>query len=326
MSVYNGAPHVGQAIESVLNDDYDDFEFVIVNDGSTDETGNILARYAGEFPRIRVLEQKNSGLTRSLNKALSTAAGQYIARLDADDYALPGRLETQAGYLDRHDEVVLIGANANLVNETDSGLGRTTLGELSHAQCESRLETMASFFPHSSWMARRQVLLDLGGYDEFFKKAQDYELLLRVIRKGRIGCLSEFLVAIRKSESSATYDSKFWQYKYAVVARLSHHLRLQGEVQSLPDNELLLKVVEKWFLGQDLSRAMLAQRHLSFARNAFLGGAMRKCLKNVALAVRADPLFIIRMRRLKNLRQTPLPTLFPYLKGCGVEKYVSESG
>jgi len=326
MSVYNGAPHVGQAIESILNDEYDDFEFVIVNDGSSDQTESILSRYATECPRIRVLNQENSGLTRSLNVALSVATGQYIARLDADDYALPGRLGIQANYLDRHDEISLIGANANLVSETGSGIGRTALGGLSHEQCEILLETMASFFPHSSWMARRHVLLDLGGYDEFFKKAQDYELLLRVIGKHRIGCLLDILVAVRKSESSATYDSEFWQYKYAVVARLSHHLRSLGGSQCAPSNELLLKVVEMWFLDQHLSRTMLAQRYLSFARNDFLGGSIRKCFRNLALTTKTDPLFMLRRRHLKRLRETPLPTLLPYLEHVGDEKYLPESG
>jgi glycosyltransferase involved in cell wall biosynthesis len=94
MPVYNGEAFVGKSVDSILSQSLGDFEFVIVDDGSTDRTGEILRSYVD--PRVRVLKQEHAGLISSLNRAISLASGQYIARMDADDVSLPRRLELQA--------------------------------------------------------------------------------------------------------------------------------------------------------------------------------------------------------------------------------------
>src|SRR6266849_5646808 len=105
MAVYNSAAVVGEAIESVLDQTFGDFEFIIIDDGSTDSSGEILREYARRDGRINLYAQGNSGLIASLNRGCRLAKGRYIARMDADDISLPTRLEKQFRYLEAHPEV-----------------------------------------------------------------------------------------------------------------------------------------------------------------------------------------------------------------------------
>ncbi len=116
LPVYNGARFLRQAIDSVLSQTWKDFELLVVNDGSTDGTAAILESYSD--PRIRILSNvQNIGLTLSLNKGLQSARGEYIARIDADDIALPIRLEKQVSYLDQHPEVGLVATGVKVIDE-----------------------------------------------------------------------------------------------------------------------------------------------------------------------------------------------------------------
>jgi glycosyltransferase involved in cell wall biosynthesis len=101
--VYNGERFLREAVESILNQTFEDFEFIIINDGSTDRTGEILNSYKDE--RLKIFNQPNRGLTKSLNRALKLSQGKYIARQDADDISEPNRLEVQVTYLEFHPEV-----------------------------------------------------------------------------------------------------------------------------------------------------------------------------------------------------------------------------
>ncbi len=123
MSVYNGDKYLREAIESILNQTFTDFEFIIVNDGSTDNSLEIIESYDDE--RIKTINnKKNIGLTKSLNKALKFAKGKYIARQDADDVSLPNRFEKQVEYLDSHPEVALVGTSVYLIDENGKIIGK----------------------------------------------------------------------------------------------------------------------------------------------------------------------------------------------------------
>src|SRR4030042_1971241 len=102
MSVYNGEKYLKEAVESILNQTFRDFEFIIINDGSTDGTGAILASYQQKDARIRIYNQENQGLIASLNRGCQLARGEYIARMDADDISLPQRLQRQLDYMEAH--------------------------------------------------------------------------------------------------------------------------------------------------------------------------------------------------------------------------------
>lgn len=108
MSVYNGEKYLPETIDSILNQTFKDFEFIIINDGSTDKTAKILTSY--DDPRIRIFNQENMGLTKSLNRAISLAKGEYIARMDADDISYPERLKKQVDYLNKNPDIGLVGS------------------------------------------------------------------------------------------------------------------------------------------------------------------------------------------------------------------------
>ena len=313
MCVYNGQQVLTQAIDSVLNDSYENYEFIIVNDGSTDGTKQILDKYERQDHRIKIINKENSGLTSSLNVGLREARGEYIARLDADDYMLPGRLLEQEKYLNEHSDIALVGANAWLINKHGRPIGKTSSGSLSHSGCVNILNKTTSCFAHSSWMVRRDVMLALGGYDEFYKKAQDYDFLLRCTEKYKIACMPNYLIALRKDRSTISYDTRFCQYKYGVVARLQKFLRTNPEYAFQKSKEELMTVVDRWFTDIGLANKMLAQQHLSFARYDIKAGLLVDFLQKVLDAFKADPMCIFNRARLTRIRENPLRTLLPYL-------------
>jgi len=193
MGVWNGAPRVREAIESVLGQTLGDLELVVVDDGSTDATASILGSFGD--PRVRVTRQRRGGLTSALRSALGLARAPLVARLDADDVALPERLERQRDFLERHPEVGLLGTAAREVD----GIGRE-VGVVRPPTEDAALRGALirhNPFVHSSVMMRRSALEQAGGYDPSFPVAQDYDLWMRMSRVTRMANLPEALVVRR---------------------------------------------------------------------------------------------------------------------------------
>lgn len=312
MSVHNGAAYLRAAIESVLSEG-SEVELVVVDDGSTDDSPRILEQAVVGNPHLRVIRRPHSGLTASLNAALSVAGGEFIARLDADDLSLPGRFAVQHHYLEAHPDVALVGANAIIIDGVGREVGRTELMSLDHRACTHRLETMAAFMPHSSWMVRAAVMRSMGGYDEFFHKAQDYDFMLRLSETRMLACLPDFMVALRKTRSSVSFDEEFLQYRYALVALVRHRQRIGAFTGGTQDKAALFEGITRWFTQHGLRRKMLAQRELSFARVALRGGAYGAGLRDLARAIALDPFVAWNRGRIARLRADPLPSIAPYL-------------
>ncbi len=193
MAVKDGAPWVREAVQSVLSQTEPDLELIVIDDGSTDATPALLD--AVRDPRLRVHRQESRGLTAALNRALGLARAPLVARLDADDVALPERLARQRAHLDAHPEVGLLGTAAREVDEagrevrlvrppTDDGAIRRAL-------------IRANPFVHSSVMLRRALCEAVGGYDERLPVAQDYDLWMRLGRATGLGNLPDVLVVRR---------------------------------------------------------------------------------------------------------------------------------
>lgn len=220
MSVYNGQRYLRQSVESILGQTFTDFEFVIINDGSTDNSRDILLSYRD--PRMIVIDNdKNVGLTRSLNRGLSLARGEYVARQDADDISLPTRLEKQAKYLDTHLPVAVLGTQARNINA--QGRIFTSFGwERSLNEIGIRWLCMfESPFIHSSVMMRRNIIRDeYKGYDPDYVSSQDYELWTRVVYKYACSNLGEHLIYFRVHPESLSAN-----YSAECVAAVSVALR-----------------------------------------------------------------------------------------------------
>jgi glycosyltransferase involved in cell wall biosynthesis len=193
MGVHNGAPWVGLAVASVLAQCGPAFELIVVDDGSTDATAQVLA--AVPDPRLRVQRQPRAGLTAALTRALGLARAPLVARLDADDLAMPGRLARQAEFLDSHPEVGLLGSAA--VEVDASGAPVRTIRPPVDDPTIRRTLIRRNPFVHSSIVMRRELVERAGGYDLAFPVAQDYDLWLRLSEITRLANLAEPLVTRR---------------------------------------------------------------------------------------------------------------------------------
>lgn len=216
MSVYNTQPQLlDQSVKSILSQSYEDFEFVIVDDGSDTITKEALARY--DDPRIVMIRHgRNLGLARSLNEALQKARGVFIARQDADDVSLPKRIEAQVNFLDNHPKVGLLGTWYEVIDQTGKRLStvrnptddKTLRDELHRKNC----------FMHGTVMMRRDVLDEVGGY-RLLPVAQDYDLWLRLIERCEVANLPESLFEWRLNLTSVSVQKAALQARYALLSQ-----------------------------------------------------------------------------------------------------------
>lgn len=217
MAVRDGAPHLHESVESILAQDLRDFEFLIVDDGSTDATAAILAKCAAADARIRVIRLEHPvGLARALNTGLDAARGRFIARHDDDDVARPWRLRVQTEFMQRHPHIAICGGMARLVDRHGSPgeLAARPLGERAvvHALCEAGRNAVV----HSSMMLRGELGMR---YRERFIYAQDYDLLLRAVSAGlRIFNLPHELLRLRVDATRQHATKQFRQIMYRKVA------------------------------------------------------------------------------------------------------------
>jgi len=179
MSVYNDSKTVSKAVESILNQTFTDFEFIIINDGSTDNTASIIKDHQRKDKRIVFFNNDNFGLARSLNLGIKNAKGEYIARQDADDISLPDRFKYQIQFLDRNRIIGFVGCNCVIIDTNGSFLNLVQISD-NPKKNTSRLKNH-NIFCHGSMMFRKELLNKISGYREFFKYAQDYDLYLRLI-------------------------------------------------------------------------------------------------------------------------------------------------
>ncbi|MFW6016530.1 MAG: glycosyltransferase [bacterium] len=211
MSVYNAEKYLEEAVESILTQSYKDFEFIIIDDKSTDNSADIIKSYAIKDERIKYIKNDiNRGLTYSLNKALDLAEGKYIARMDADDISIKNRFEIQYNYLENNKDISLLGTSAYNINETGDIIAERNV-PFTFEEIKNSIKLVNPVI-HPSVMFRKRDILAIGGYNEKFKKVQDYELWFRVIANGlKIENLSERLLYYRVNDQY--FERKSWDYR-----------------------------------------------------------------------------------------------------------------
>ena len=208
MTVFNAGRFLDAAIRSITTQAFRDFEFLIVDDSSTDESIEVAEAWAGKDPRIRVVRNEaNKGQTPCLNQGLRLARGKWIARQDADDLSHPARLSEQYQYLTIHPEVVLLGTNGRMVDGQDRLVAMLD-APLSH-ECAEWTSAFLNPFMHTSVMFRTDIVREeFGGYDETYRIAQDYDLWTRVLLRHRTANLPGRLVCYRHLENSLSKAGK----------------------------------------------------------------------------------------------------------------------
>ena len=219
MGVYNAEKYLRDAMDSILSQRYGDFELIVVNDGSTDSSGEILEEYRRVDTRVRLVSNgMNIGLTRSLNIGLQEASGTFIARQDADDTSHPDRLQKQVEILQDQAHLCLVGCISELIDAEG-----TKFGEIHPVVTESELlkyfARTESPFAHGSVMFRREQILDVGAYDERFWFAQDFDLWIRIMQRYPNGFsfVKEPLYKLRREIPSSSFKA-LCQRRYAELA------------------------------------------------------------------------------------------------------------
>ncbi len=229
MSVFNDARYLTQAMESILRQEGVDFEFIIVDDGATDESPRILDEYAERDSRVRVVHKPNEGLTRALIDGCALASGEFIARQDADDLSLPGRLARLVRLLEDNPSLVLASSWANVIGPE----GEVLLTHERPADPEEATREMlygtTSPPGHGSVMFRKSVYEEVGGYHPEFYYAQDSDLWLRMGLIGKVGYVQEVLYHYRLSPSSISGALHHVKVPFAQMVADCHQARLAGE-------------------------------------------------------------------------------------------------
>lgn len=202
MPVYNAEKYLEQALTSIMGQSFREFEYIVINDGSSDESAAILEAYARRYKAIKLFYQENRGIIRSLNRGLEMAAGRYVARMDADDVSLPQRLERQVAFLERHPNCVLLGTWADI--QIEDGLPDRIHSHPAHDPALRWNLLFDTPFVHSSVMIRRDAVRTVGGYAENLppRSPEDFELWSRLAKDHEVANLPEVLHIYRETTGS----------------------------------------------------------------------------------------------------------------------------
>lgn len=205
MPAYNVEKYIKEAIDSVLCQTYRDFEFLIIDDGSIDHTANIVQSYSDT--RIKLIQQKNAGVSAALNAGLKIARGKYIARFDADDVCYPTRIEQQIEFMEANPDYVLVGSNADYMSEDGDFLFTQFCPGYLDEEIRDKIERYCPFI-HSAVFYKKKVVEEIGGYEVLAYTFEDYFLWKKLIQCGKVRNLNTALIKVRFNPSSVTVDEK----------------------------------------------------------------------------------------------------------------------
>jgi len=253
MSAYNEQENISRAIESILNQTFADFEFIIIDDGSTDATNQIIDSYSQEDDRIILISKKNTGLADSLNAGIGISMGDYIARMDADDLSAKERLYIQLTFLEDNSNIALVGTWAYLID-----LYRNTKKECKPPTSDRDIRKYMQKdnpFIHSSVMFRRHVIGKVGYYN-LVKGMEDYDLWLRIAKDYKVANMPLFLVTRHENRNFHTRPYFKELNKYDIYS-----LRLKYQLQAVKNFGVFPET--SWYLLRTLIKILINR----FAQN-----------------------------------------------------------
>ncbi|MCP4649291.1 MAG: glycosyltransferase [PVC group bacterium] len=221
MPAYNAKQYIKEAIESIINQTFKDFEFIIIDDNSKDNTWDIIQEYAHKDSRIVALKNdENLKLSKTLNKGLAQAKGKYIARMDADDISVPDRFQKQINYMERYPEVGILGGAMELRDINDKFIGIRKYSVMD----EKIKKYIYRYCPfcHPAIMLKKDVLNQVGGYNEQWNPAEDYDLYFRIGKITKFANLKDILIKYRVVPQSMTTGLTNEMYLKTIKIRLKY--------------------------------------------------------------------------------------------------------
>ncbi|MBI4722737.1 MAG: glycosyltransferase [Candidatus Stahlbacteria bacterium] len=230
MTTYNNGKYLKEAINSILNQTFSEFEFIIINDGSTDNSQYIIDSYKDN--RIISLKHKTRlGVPKSRNKGMKVAQGEYIAVMDADDISLPNRLELQVKFLDENSHIGLLGSYYFIIDGAGNFL-KSVKPVLTNNELQTKLME-GNPIAHGSIMFRKECLNTIGGYREKFRYSHDYDLILRIAEHFQIANIPELLYKYRINPLGISVVTKVPQESEGpLIKHLAIERRKYGKEQS----------------------------------------------------------------------------------------------
>ena len=279
MPVFNAEEYIGEAIQSVLEQSYPDFELMIIDDGSTDSSRLIIDSYKDD--RLRVIKQPHQGVAIALNHGLEEAKGEYTARFDADDICLPGRFEKQVRFLDDNPGYIIVGCNAIYIDEKGHYLFDYYCRAHEHEEIMKSLYSYCPFI-HSGVMYRTKVVISGGGYSPDAHNFEDYLLWIQLSEFGRFANLPEQLIKVRFNPGSATIDEKWRGRRFR---DLKHRIIRKGSV-SKEEGAELLSIIK----NQDIQRIKEGAYHALCGKKYLVDNHQpAKARSHISKAIRHHP-------------------------------------
>ncbi len=211
MPAYNAAKYIDKAICSVLAQTFTDFELLIINDGSTDDTEKIIRSFADD--RIRLINQSNQGIAAALNMGLMNTNASLVARFDADDICMPERLMVQYNFLLDHPDHIIVGSDADYIDMNGEYVFSYSMPAHTNEAIQQLTQSKCPFI-HSAVLFRKDPIIKAGSYDTHAYAFQDHLLWSKVIKEGKAGNLSEKLLQVRLNPESLSIDEKWRTKRY----------------------------------------------------------------------------------------------------------------
>ena len=230
MPVYNGGPFLGEAIESILGQSDADFELIIIDDGSTDRSAEIIRAYAERDSRIVARFRKRRGVVATRNESLSLASGSYLAFMDADDIAEPDRLRLQRSYLEQNPKCAAVGGQILFIDHEGDPLFYSDFPNDHGAIDDRNLDGSGCAISQGTAAIRRDSIIRVGGYNPEYEIAEDLDLFLKLAEVGRLANLDEVVIRYRQHPDSLTHTRLASSRKWTATA--IHHARARRGLES----------------------------------------------------------------------------------------------
>ncbi len=233
MSIFNGKRFLAEAVESILDQDFQDFEFIIIDDGSTDGSAVELDSYQRRDTRVQVYHEAHSGLVSALNRGCELASGKYIARMDADDVAMKDRLAQQVKFMEAYPQVGLLGASVEWIDATGNPLFTSTYPTGNDELKDELLLRRRCVFWHPTALLRRDVLAKTAGYRSNVIGAEDYDLWLRIAEISELANLEQVVLKYRIHSGQVSIQQRTQQTRGTLAAQLAAKRRKDGLLDPL---------------------------------------------------------------------------------------------